>query len=146
MTCHDEQLMRLIDHFTAPFPTKSNRNSELGFPVDLQARKQTEKMEEAIDVGGDADERLQSAVAAGISEARQRVLSEPNEGRAQAEPSAGTSAVDTSVQQPVEHAVSSPESEHVGDSSMSGDGEEAVRNQDVKERELVAESRNSNTS
>lgn len=36
------------------------------------------KIQEAIDVGGDAEERLEDAVLAGISEARQRVLSEPS--------------------------------------------------------------------
>lgn len=35
------------------------------------------KVEEAIELGGNPDERLQGAVAAGLSEARQRVLQEP---------------------------------------------------------------------
>lgn len=35
------------------------------------------RVEEAIELGGNPDERLQSAVEAGLSEARQRVLQEP---------------------------------------------------------------------
>ena len=35
-------------------------------------------MEDAIELGGNPEERLQSAVEAGLSEARQRVLQEPS--------------------------------------------------------------------
>lgn len=105
-------------------------------------------MEEAIDVGGDADGRLQSAVAAGISEARQRVLSKPDKGRGQDGTAAGTSAGDSSVEQSAEHASSSPESGHVGDPSASSDGVQASKNPELSERELMADitDRNSNTS
>ena len=102
----------------------------------VQARA---KINEAIEVGGDADTRLQDAVSEGLSEARQRVLSKPAARSAQEESSeSGAEAVGQ------QHDSSPPVTEQNRDPVKVDEGEKALQDEEQRERELVVDSRNSN--
>ncbi|BDA43589.1 hypothetical protein COCOBI_04-6020 [Coccomyxa sp. Obi] len=125
----------LLENNEKFFPAISKANKAMA-----QARKQQEaraKLKEAIDVGGDAEERLEDAVLAGISEARQRVLSEP--GSAQQESSSEHGADDAKEQHApnLQQSVQDSESRSVGNAERVSDDQGIV---DAK-RELV-DSRN----
>ena len=92
-------------------------------------------MNEAIEVGGNADTRLQNAVSAGLREARQRVLSEPAGSSAQQEPA--DSGAEGLGQQ---HESSLPVTLQERDPAEADKGEQVSQDKERRERELVADS------
>ncbi|CAL8468463.1 g8003 [Coccomyxa elongata] len=126
----------LLENNEKFFPAISKANKAMA-----QARKQQEaraKLQEAIDVGGDAEERLEDAVLAGISEARQRVLSEPSS--APQESSSSKNGGDDTKEQ---HAPDLQQSVQDSESRSNGNKEEVSDDHGMvnSKRELV-DSRN----
>ncbi len=101
-------------------------------------------MKEAIDIGGDADERLQNAVSEGLSEARQRVLSEPAESSAQEAASAETGAEGLEQQRESNVPVTLHGKDSADSEAADAESEDRGLQERGQERELVADSRNSN--